>query len=57
MTGEVTLLGGMGTIFGPVVGAFIVVALQHVLSGIGSWVQVVIGGTFIACVLFTPLGA
>lgn len=60
MSGEVilmTLLGGMGTIFGPVVGAFIVVALQHVLSGIGSWVHVVIGGTFIACVLFTPLGA
>ena len=54
MSGEVilmTLLGGMGTIFGPVVGAFIVVALQHALSGIGSWVQVVIGATFIACVV------
>ena len=54
MSGEVilmTLLGGMGTIFGPVAGAFIVVALQHVLTGIGSWVQVVIGATFIACVL------
>lgn len=46
----------MGTIFGPVVGAFIVVALQHVLSGIGSWVQVVIGGTFIACVLLFRRG-
>ncbi|MCY0146165.1 branched-chain amino acid ABC transporter permease [Hoeflea sp. G2-23] len=59
MSGEVilmTLLGGMGTIFGPVVGAFIVVALQHVLSGIGSWVQVVIGGTFIACVLLFRRG-
>jgi branched-chain amino acid transport system permease protein len=54
MSGEVilmTLLGGLGTIFGPVAGAFIVVALQQLLSGIGSWVQVVIGGTFIACVL------
>ncbi|MGB8623889.1 MAG: branched-chain amino acid ABC transporter permease [Paracoccaceae bacterium] len=54
MSGEVilmTLLGGMGTIFGPVAGAFIVVTLQHFLAGIGSWVQVVIGGTFIACVL------
>ncbi|WP_322868115.1 branched-chain amino acid ABC transporter permease [Aquicoccus sp. G2-2] len=59
MSGEVilmTLLGGMGTIFGPVVGAFIVVTLQHVLSGIGSWVQVVIGGTFIACVLLFRRG-
>ncbi|HEY8595404.1 MAG TPA: branched-chain amino acid ABC transporter permease [Devosiaceae bacterium] len=53
-SGEVTLmtlLGGMGTIFGPVVGAITVVALQHELSGIGSWVQVVIGAIFIVCVL------
>jgi branched-chain amino acid transport system permease protein len=53
-SGEVilmTLLGGMGTIFGPVVGAIIVVTLQHELSGIGSWVQVVIGLIFIVCVL------
>ena len=59
MSGEVilmTLLGGLGTIFGPVVGAFIVVALQQVLGGIGSWVQVVIGGTFIACVLLFRRG-
>ncbi len=53
-SGEVilmTLLGGLGTIFGPVVGAVTVVALQHELSTIGSWVQVVIGLIFIACVL------
>ena len=53
-SGEVilmTLLGGMGTVFGPIVGAFAVVALQHELSGIGSWVQVVIGVIFIICVL------
>jgi branched-chain amino acid transport system permease protein len=53
-SGEVilmTLLGGMGTIFGPVVGAVTIVTLQHELSGIGSWVQVVIGLIFIACVL------
>ncbi|MFC2967078.1 branched-chain amino acid ABC transporter permease [Acidimangrovimonas pyrenivorans] len=59
MSGEVilmTLLGGLGTIFGPVVGAFIVVALQQVLSSIGSWVQVVIGATFIACVLLFRRG-
>ncbi|TMV41550.1 branched-chain amino acid ABC transporter permease, partial [Thioclava sp. BHET1] len=54
MSGEVilmTLLGGLGTIFGPVAGAFIIVTLQHELASIGSWVQVVIGGTFIVCVL------
>nr|WP_051646098.1 branched-chain amino acid ABC transporter permease [Allgaiera indica] len=59
MSGEVilmTLLGGLGTIFGPVVGAFIVVALQQFLSAIGSWVQVVIGATFIACVLLFRRG-
>ena len=53
-SGEVilmTLLGGMGTIFGPAVGAFTIVTLQHELAGIGSWVQVVIGCIFIACVL------
>jgi branched-chain amino acid transport system permease protein len=53
-SGEVilmTLLGGMGTIFGPVVGAAAIIALQFELSGIGSWVQVVIGLIFIACVL------
>ncbi|MEJ2625656.1 MAG: branched-chain amino acid ABC transporter permease [Pseudolabrys sp.] len=53
-SGEVvlmTLLGGMGTIFGPIVGAVTVVALQHDLASAGSWVQVIIGGIFIVCVL------
>ena len=53
-SGEVilmTLLGGLGTIFGPVVGALTVVSLQHELSWLGSWVQVVIGLIFIVCVL------
>ena len=53
-SGEVilmTLLGGLGTIFGPVVGALTVVSLQHELSSLGSWVQVVIGAIFIVCVL------
>lgn len=53
-SGEVilmTLLGGMGTIFGPALGAVTIVTLQHELSGIGSWVQVVIGLIFIICVL------
>jgi len=53
-SGEVilmTLLGGMGTILGPIVGAFTVVGLQHELSSIGSWVTVISGLTFIVCVL------
>jgi branched-chain amino acid transport system permease protein len=54
ISGEVvlmTLLGGMGTILGPMIGAFTVVILQNELSGLGSWVMVAIGLTFIACVL------
>lgn len=46
-----TLLGGMGTLFGPVIGAIIVVALQTQLSGMGSWVEVCIGAIFVVCVL------
>lgn len=53
-SGEVvlmTLLGGLGTVFGPLVGAFTVVALHSQLSSIGSWVMVVIGIIFVICVL------
>lgn len=53
-SGEVvlmTLLGGMGTILGPVLGAFIIVALNYKLSAAGSWVEVVIGSIFVICVL------
>ena len=53
-SGEVvlmTLLGGMGTVFGPVVGAVTIVTLEHELASIGSWVEVVIGLIFIGCVL------
>lgn len=46
-----TLLGGMGTVFGPVVGAVIVIALEYKLAGFGSWVQVIIGLIFVVCVL------
>ena len=54
MSGEVvlmTLLGGMGTIFGPVVGAFIIVALENYLAGFGEWVTVITGAIFVVCVL------
>jgi branched-chain amino acid transport system permease protein len=54
-SGEVilmTLLGGTGTFFGPVVGAGIVVTLQQYLSDlVGGWVTAIIGAIFVACVL------
>lgn len=53
-SGEVvlmTLLGGLGTVLGPLVGAFTVVTLHSELSSIGSWVTVVIGVIFVVCVL------
>ena len=54
MSGEVvlmTLVGGLGTIFGPVVGAFVITAMQQYLAGLGQWVQVIQGVIFVACVL------
>jgi branched-chain amino acid transport system permease protein len=55
MSGEVvlmTLLGGMGTIYGPVVGAVIVVAMQQYLGQyLGEWVTVIQGSIFVVCVL------
>ncbi|HEY3731539.1 MAG TPA: branched-chain amino acid ABC transporter permease [Steroidobacteraceae bacterium] len=54
-SGEVilmTLLGGSGTFFGPVIGAAVVVTLQEYLSDIvGGWVSVIIGAIFVVCVL------
>jgi branched-chain amino acid transport system permease protein len=54
MSGEVvlmTLLGGMGTIFGPVVGAFVIVTLENYLAGFGEWVTIITGAIFVVCVL------
>ncbi|TDR52554.1 amino acid/amide ABC transporter membrane protein 2 (HAAT family) [Halomonas ventosae] len=56
MSGEVilmTLLGGVGTLFGPVVGAGLVVSLQTQLaqSPLGNWVSVILGLIFVVCVL------
>ena len=54
MSGEVilmTLVGGLGTIFGPVVGAFIIVAMENYLAPFGQWVLVIQGAIFVACVL------
>ena len=46
-----TLLGGMGTFYGPVVGALIVVSMQNYLAQFGEWVTVIQGVVFVACVL------
>jgi len=54
MSGEVVLmvlLGGMGTIFGPVVGAFVIIALENYLSPYGQWVTIITGVIFVICVL------
>jgi branched-chain amino acid transport system permease protein len=54
MSGEVvlmTLVGGMGTIFGPVVGAAIMVAMQNYLAQFGDWVMIIQGVVFFFCVL------
>jgi len=54
MSGEVvlmTLLGGLGTIFGPVVGAFIIITMENYLAQLGAWVTVVQGAIFVVCVL------
>jgi branched-chain amino acid transport system permease protein len=54
MSGEVvlmTLLGGMGTVFGPVVGAFTIISLEHYLADRGQWVTVITGAIFVVCVL------
>ena len=53
-SGEVvlmTLVGGMGTFYGPVVGALIVVSMQNYLAQFGEWVTVIQGVVFVACVL------
>jgi branched-chain amino acid transport system permease protein len=54
MSGEVvlmTLLGGMGTIFGPVVGAFAIIGLESYLARFGQWVTIITGVIFVVCVL------
>jgi len=54
MSGEVvlmTLLGGMGTIFGPVIGAAVIITMQNYLAQLGAWVTVVQGVIFVICML------
>jgi branched-chain amino acid transport system permease protein len=59
MSGEVvlmTLVGGLGTMFGPVVGAAIIVAMQTQLVSFGQWVTMIQGAIFVACVLLFRRG-
>ncbi len=59
MSGEVvlmTLVGGLGTVFGPVAGAFIVVAMENYFSAFGQWVLVIQGAIFVFCVLLFRRG-
>ncbi len=61
MSGEVilmSLLGGVGTFFGPVFGSGVVIALQNLLADkVGAWVTVIIGAIFVVCVLAFRKGA
>jgi len=54
MSGEVvlmTLLGGLGTVFGPTVGAFLIIWMQFYLADLGGWVTITQGIIFVICVL------
>ncbi len=54
MSGEIvlmTLVGGLGTLFGPVAGAFVIIAMQQYLASFGQWVTVIQGAIFVICVL------
>lgn len=54
MSGEVvlmTLVGGLGTVFGPIAGAIVIVAMQNYLATLGAWVTVVQGVIFVICVM------
>jgi branched-chain amino acid transport system permease protein len=59
MSGEpvmMTLLGGVGTTFGPIIGAFFVNGLHTYLAGLGEWVTIVNGAIFMLCVLVLRRG-
>jgi branched-chain amino acid transport system permease protein len=59
MSGEVvlmTLVGGLGTVFGPVIGAFVIISMQDNLAQYGQWVTVIQGVIFVACVLLFRRG-
>ena len=59
MSGEVvlmTLVGGMGTVLGPVFGAAVIISMQNYLAGFGEWVLVIQGAIFVVTVLLFRRG-
>jgi len=46
-----TLVGGLGTMFGPIVGAAVIISMQNYLAQLGAWVTIVQGLIFVVCVL------
>jgi branched-chain amino acid transport system permease protein len=59
MSGDVVLMslvGGLGTIFGPVVGSFVILTMQYKLAFLGEWVLVIQGVIFVVCVLLFRRG-
>jgi branched-chain amino acid transport system permease protein len=59
MSGEVvlmTLVGGLGTVFGPVIGAFVIITMQNYLTALDQWVTVIQGAIFVVCVLLFRRG-
>ena len=61
MSGEVvlmTLVGGMGTIFGPLVGAGVIVSIENMFSGgeLGNYIHIIMGVIFVVCVLMFRSG-
>jgi len=59
MSGEVvlmTLVGGMGTVFGPVVGAAVIISMQNYLAGFGDWVLIIQGLIFVVVVMLFRKG-
>ena len=54
MSGEavlMTLVGGMGTVFGPIIGALVIVTMENYLATLGAWVTIIQGAVFVVCVL------
>ncbi|TAN51070.1 MAG: branched-chain amino acid ABC transporter permease [Betaproteobacteria bacterium] len=59
MSGEVvlmTLVGGLGTVFGPVAGALVILSMENYLDQLGAWITVVQGLIFVVCVLIFRRG-
>lgn len=57
MSGDVVLMtpvGGLGTVFGPEIGPFVIIAMQQYLAGFGLWVTVIHRAIFVTCVLTFP---